>query len=214
MNTQTETRTQTNSISEILELSKLFSNEYHVKRVHEDIELFNNIKSIYSCDILFNFGQYIDSEGELTTYYEHAQIYLKHDFLKIRITFDTYRKKYSIFAIFDHYENISSYFRRDTEEKAEQPQKIGVLTAKKISNWVNYYEGIDIIYKAENNKRADKVQVFRNSLIGLPVKWNNANNGGYMDKNGLEYSFTIETDGHITEKIRITKSRDDITRLI
>jgi hypothetical protein len=197
----THTQTQTN-VLEILETRNKLTNEYHQKRIDTAIDQFNLINTFYPCNISAEVNLH-----DNYMYLESISIFLKHDTLKIEIRFDEYRKKYNIFAHFNNmYKNISNDYRRHTEEKTQQPQKIGVLNTNKIVNWIKYYENIDTILNTKNNENVDKIQEFRNKLIGLPVTWHKDNKSGYIDKNGLCYQFNILSDGYIEQSIRITGS--------
>lgn len=197
-------------INEIIELSKNCRNEYHEKRVNEAIQLYNEVLKFYPCFINADFLIYENEQGEKAVYLERTNIYLKHECLKIEIRFDDYRKKYYIFAHFDRlYPNVDHYQRREIESNNDQPKNIGVLTAKKINEWVKYYEVINEELKAKNNINADKIQQFRNKLIGLDnVQYYKDGKSGYIDnkEKGLTYTFEILESGYIKEDIRITKS--------
>jgi hypothetical protein len=199
------------NINEIIEASKLCCNEYHEKRINEGLKLFNEINLLAPACVEVNILDYENEKKSI--YLEHFQIFLKHDFLKIQISFDEYRKKYNIFAHFDRlYKNVDHYQRREIEKTLTAPQNIGVLTAKKISAWVKHYEEINELLKAKNDVNNDKIEAFKKRLLGLtiPIKWYNDSKSGYVEdkEKGLIYTFEILESGYIKEDIRITKSNN------
>lgn len=211
MTTTQEKEVTLTNVTEILELSKKCSNEYHTKRIDETVQFYYEVLKFYPCSINIDFTIYENEQGENSVYSERMNVYLNHDEIKIQITFDSYRKKYNIFAHFERmYPNVDHYQRREIQEKKISPKNIGALTTKKINEWIKYYEEINEELKVKNNINADKIQQFMNRLIELtiPVQWYKNGKAGYIDnkEKGLTYSFEILENGYIKEDIRITKS--------
>jgi hypothetical protein len=193
------------NINEILEISKTLRNEYHTKRIEETIQQYREVEKYFPCYLVADI-----ETNENYNYLESIEIFLKHETIKIQIRFDDYRKKWYIFAHFSNmYPNLSHDFKTWEQRKHPEPQNIGVLTTKKIENWVKYYENLDAIFSAKNNDNKNTIQEFRNKLAGLPVKWSKDNASGYIDNNGLTYYFNICETGHITERIEI-KDRSNL----
>lgn len=211
MNTATQpTELTLTTVNEILELSKKCYNEYHTKRINETIQFYYEVLKFYPCSISVEFTIYENEQGEGLVYSERMNVFLNHDELKIQITFDDYRKKYNIFAHFERmYPNVDRYQRREIEKNKIQPKNIGVLTAKKINEWVKYYEEINEELKTKNDINVNKIELFRAKLRTLNnVQYYKDGKSGYIDnkEKGLTYSFEILEGGYIKEDIRITKS--------
>lgn len=203
--TQTEKNLIITSTNELVKITDILCNEYHVKRVYTAINFYDDVLKFHPCNISAEINIYQNDKGEDVGYLEHISVFLNHDKLKIEIRYDEYRKKYNIFThTTNKYPNLSNDYIRRIEREKESPKNIGVLTAKKIQDWINYYEELDVIYSTKNAENSDKVSEFRAKLVGLPVTWYKDNKSGYMDKNGLSYQFTIHSDGYVEEKIRIT----------
>lgn len=208
----TTTEKTVTNINEIIELSKKCSNEYHTKKINETIKFREEVSKFHLCSISVDFTIY-ENEGVTTVYAEYMRVFLNHDTLKIQISFDDYRKKYNIFAHFDRlYLNVDHYQRREIEKQVTSPKNIGVLTTKKILEWLKYYETINELLKAKNNENSSKIDQFKKRLLGLtlPVQWYRNGNAGYIDdkEKGITYSFEILESGYIKEDIRITKSNN------
>ena len=150
MQTTTTTEKTLTNINEIIEMSKKCSNEYHRKRIEETIKQHEEIQKYYPCSINVDFTIYEDNEKE-SIYAERMSIFLNHEYIKIEIRFDEYRKKYNIFAHFDRiFLNVDHYKRREIEKTVTAPKNIGVLTTKKINDWVSYYEKIYKFFDLSN----------------------------------------------------------------
>ena len=79
-----------------------------------------------------------------------------------------------------------------------------MLTTKKIQDWVNYYERVYYLMKIEKELCENKVEQFRNKLSNVPdVEWSKDKKSGSIVRNGLKYSFWIQSDGYIQEKIEV-----------
>jgi hypothetical protein len=189
---------KTTGKNEALKYSKLFSNEYHTKRILESINFYEEIQKFYPCEIVCSISQYMHNDKHLYTF-EHSEIFLKHDKIKIEICH--YRKKYSIFG---HFAQMYPEIKVTTTEP--EPQKIGVLSTKKIETWIKYIENLNELYKQKSQDADNKIKTFKDKLSELPVNWDRNNKGGYIDKKGVRYTFNIGENGHIYQRLEITGS--------
>ena len=213
MTTTQEKEVTLTNVNEILELSKKCSNEYHTKRIDETVQFYYEVLKFYPCSINIDFTIYDNEQGENKVYSERMNVYLNHNEIKIQITFDSYRKKYNIFAHFERmYPNVDHYQRREIIKNKISPKNIGVLTTKKINEWIKYHEEINEEMKIKNEENGNKIDQFKKRLLGLTlnIQWYKNGNAGYIDnkEKGLTYSFEILDSGYIKEDIRITKSNN------
>lgn len=87
-------------------------------------------------------------------------------------------------------------------ENLEKPNVVHVLSEKKVQKWIEYYLNYYASLQLRNDQHRKMIEEFRAKLAALPdVIWLN-NNEGEINRNGLEYSFTIERT-RIIEKIKI-----------
>ncbi|MCX6270491.1 MAG: hypothetical protein NTU44_04585 [Bacteroidetes bacterium] len=136
-------------------------------------------------------------------YFEQANVRIIHPELELIISYSTYNKKYSIWCrSIDKLKNITHYTRSSMREKLTEPNNIGVLTAKKIQAWIQYYESYFALLKAADTENGDKKDAFLRSLEGQPVEWFNKGTHGRIIKNGLEFSFTI-SETYVSTKIEV-----------
>jgi hypothetical protein len=126
------------------------------------------------------------------TSFERCEVKLISFPLDLRISYSNFKKKYSIHwkGMFD-FKNCSNDTRQQLKKQLIEPKQIGVLTKKKIQEWADYYYNLYQLLAVEDAKNADKKDQFLKSIEGLPVKWHNNNTQGYIEKNGIEFSFTI-----------------------
>lgn len=73
----------------------------------------------------------------------------------------------------------------------KQPNFIGVLTDKKVNEWLDYCDKINDALEHEWQVLNEKVQTFYVSLSEYPVKYSENRKKGYYILNGLKYSFYI-----------------------
>jgi len=197
-----EKRLKIEGITEALKYSELFSNDYHKKRILQDIEFCQHVRQFYPCYIVCHLYEYI-SEGKKQYSFEYSQVMLIHSDIEIEIKH--YKKNYQIFG---HFQTKYPEIKITTTEEQKEPQKIGVLNTKKVETWIKYIEKIDKLYQEKSEKANDKINNFFTKLNEFNIEWDNysGKSSGYIDKNGLRYSFRIDKNGYIYETIQIKDS--------
>lgn len=176
----------------------LKQNEYTSNTINADIARAKEISAFYPCEVVFHM--YKDTSG---TYYHHHRLILKHDALDINIRYYDYDKKYSISCNSIHnLKNITQYVVSDEKNKLVAPRYIGVLTNKKINDWISYYEQLYKNLEALDKENNNEEKKFLSSLKGLDVKFYNNGKSGEVIKNGIKFSFKIEPT-FISQKIEV-----------
>lgn len=156
--------------------------------INEALKFSGTIAPFYPCYPMFRV-----SEHKGCQYYENWNIRLMHPSLILEIRYANYNKKYFINCLsIDDLQNINQRSVEHAKKYISAPNSIGVLTAKKLLQWVNYYESLYATLKTENDTNSNEIQQFIASLDGLPVKWNIDKKGGAIIKNGLEFTFSIQ----------------------
>ena len=124
-------------------------------------------------------------------------------------------RKYNVYDMSIHtLKNISRHDIPTIQAKFQEPQRIGVLTRKKLDAWIEYRMQIQKACNALDAENAAKIANFKTSLDGLPVKWyskkgSDLHESGRIDLNGLTYEFTIK-DGYINKKLVLDVYSTDI----
>lgn len=137
------------------------------------------------------------------TVYDYAEVQLLHDDFEIVVSHDEYRKKYVISArITENLPNIDNDTIWQIMRELQEPNQIGVLSAKKILEWVNYYEAIYSRAYRINEENAKEKEAFLLSIKDMPVKWNEDKDRGTIVKNGIEFTFTIGRK-YVTKKMEL-----------
>lgn len=139
---------------------------------------------------------------DLSYRYEYSWVRLTHE-LPLYIKWDDRHKRYLISEDFTrHMQNIDSYTVKDVKSILTEPNQIGKLNAKKVKDWIQYYEDLHNQLEVIDDCRALKKQAFLDSLDGLDVKWDRDYKSGHIIKNGVEYSFLIK-ETHITQRVEL-----------
>lgn len=184
------------NLSEILELK--FDNNYYyteIERIKEEVE---KINKFYPCHVIFTISQWYE-DGNTKNSLNHHSIFLENDICKIKIS--KYKDQYSIY-LNDNFSNVSQYSIDIIKEKFKKPNNIKVLTKKKLSDWVEYWNNIYLEIKKLSVEHSNIEQDFLNTIKNENVIWNDDKKSGYILKNGIRYIFRIE-QGFIQEKLEI-----------
>lgn len=111
----------------------------------------------------------------------------------------------------DWYPNVSSHKRSETYQKhIGATQNMKVITSKKLQAKIDALNA----YRAEmdmlNKEADDKSNTFIKSLEtidkSLKVNWSQDKKRGYIERNGLEFSFSLQDDGYVSKKITLLYS--------
>lgn len=112
--------------------------------------------------------------------------------------------KYKIVADMGHFKNVNRYDIERATLQCEKPCNIGVFTAKKVNDWINYYTPIYNQVAKEDAENAQKVADFLKSIENEPVRWHTQNHSkGSITRNGLCFTFYIE-EGHISYELTLS----------
>lgn len=106
------------------------------------------------------------------------------------------------------------------ESGVKEPQLIGVLTEKKISNWVNYYtlvrNEIDKILQEKEKAILDFKESIKDftaengyKVTFHPKKEYNDSERGYFEKNGIQFFYEIQSNGFINQKLNLVGGYSD-----
>lgn len=117
-----------------------------------------------------------------------------------------YQGHYSFFS-WASYPYVSNYDKYD----GEKPNNVGVLSRRKINEWIAYVEAKDQYLKDLSYQRQAKISQFLADLksAGIPYRevlnWDKKPTGAYNAdyvKNGIRYRVEIDSrSGHISKKI-------------
>lgn len=118
----------------------------------------------------------------------------KVNFKRNNIVFKAYRwqKQFRFAPELSHLAYINNYSQGEAKRSLVEPNQIGVLTAKKVERWIDYYTQFYTALVGINNENKRKIDEFRAYLNTFPdVCWCD-HSRGYIERNGLRYDFRIE----------------------
>lgn len=175
-------------------LSFNYPNEYGFKDLLEFDKFASNVKIFHPCKIECSVNK---TEGGYT--FGHGCVYLINDVCNIRIK--KWNGQYHIY-LEDDFDNLTSYSIQNIKKGFIEPKNIGVLTTKKINDWMEYLQEVYLECKKENDKKTSVISNFLKSIEKENVKWWNDHKHGEIIKNGIKFTFKIE-DGYVNQKIEI-----------
>lgn len=112
------------------------------------------------------------------------------------------RRHYEISPDFSLLENIDRSAIDHAKRGIEPPQNIGVFTLKKIEDWINFGTLVFLKLQKQNAENHEKIRAFKQTVLSDPDSiWENANEG-YIDRNGIRFTFEIRKTG-ISNEIRL-----------
>ena len=141
------------------------------------------------------YGYHVES-GEYPAFYG-VRIEFTYNGIRFHVCKIYKENKYRIATDMEHFEYVNRYDIERAGSQYEKPCNIGVFTAKKINDWINYYTQIYRQVEQENVENSKKVADFLKSIENEPVRWEGNNHSkGTIIRNGLRFTFYIE-EGHL-----------------
>jgi hypothetical protein len=139
-------------------------------------------------------------------HFEGSMVSIKHDVLRLGVNYDNYRKKYRVVC----YTIAPTYTRTSDANKVEtlkEPNQIGVLNQKKLTNWIAYYEKRQEMLNQLSTERINKVNEFLQELAPYGVKFHgdDSRNWGRVDNKYFTLDFSIDPHSGYIEKRLINK---------
>jgi hypothetical protein len=166
-------------------------NDYQKSRIEGTKLLQKDVEQFYPCELSFTV--------EDDRYFDMPEVILKHDYLRIDISHRD--KVYSIVTgDYLNFKNLSNWDRREIRDGIEAPNKIGVLSTKKIQDWILYHEKVYNGIKEISENNTAKIDDFLKSIEPLPFTYRDGKNRGEIVKNNIAFGYSI-SEGRINKKI-------------
>jgi hypothetical protein len=175
--------------------------EYDAARLSDAIQLNKTVNLFYPAKVMVETYK---GEHDKKDWFHAVYVIVASQIGHITINFNSYTKKYNLWAWeLNQMEHISNDRAREIKNKFEAPNLIGVLTEKKIKDWVKYYEQVLTAVDAKATENREAKEEFLDKVKDNPhLKWNPAKTKGTIINGGLEYTFDIGED-YIYEKLGI-----------
>lgn len=104
-------------------------------------------------------------------------------------------------------EGLHKYLPYHWDSEHRQPNKVGTITDAKLNEWITWLNERRGVAQAVCNERREGVQAFMARLNQMdPAQFDKFKvnpNGGTLVKNGLEFAYKVEEDGHLHQQIRV-----------
>lgn len=178
---------KTLTLAEFTALNLTIDNDYRNSEIQYAKNKAEEWSKFIPCEPLF-----IVDEEEGQNYFQYAEIKIV-DPLQFVIKYESYRKKFHIYcrSIDLDFKNIDRYTIERERKKLTEPNQIGVLTTKKINDWLNYYRELHKALSEINKANSNEIETFLKSIEGLSVKWWNNKKQGEIVMGGLVFKFHI-----------------------
>jgi hypothetical protein len=181
--------------------------QYQLKRIEEEKELCKQIsKYVNDVTIEHVITEIISNEGMTIEYcYEHQECVIKYKGLEQVIKGGFYKEYYLICPEAIRLLRLYNDGRDPKLEGVKEPNKIGVLTTKKITDWLEYNHKVVEKYQEKEKEIERKIKEFLAQFDGedmlITKRSNDLHTSGSMEKNGLRYTFEITESGYIHQEI-------------
>lgn len=181
--------------------------EYDIKQMNETIKNLEQFKPFAKIVPLVNTSYY-DSK----THYENIIIFIEFKGVLLRPSKQWNEKSYSFFL-------AESLFLRGFENNLNEPNKVCKPTEKKLNNWFEYLQDVEVLKSAEKIKRESKETKFLNKIKEAGLKVNHQSKDGkrgYIETEDFDFYFDIQDSGYIEQKItlRCGNTLDDFIKLL
>ena len=148
------------------------------------------------------YGYHVVS-GEYPAFYG-VRIEFTYNGIRFHVYKINKENKYRIATDMEHFEYVNRYDIERAGNQYEKPCNIGVFTAKKINDWINYCTQIYRQVEQENAENSKKVADFLKSIENEPVRWEGRNRSkGKITRTGLRFTFYIE-EGHLSFELSLS----------
>lgn len=168
--------------------------------INEAVHLSEEIASVgHKAEVIV-----ILSEDNGTLFFERAEVQLTGaDGYYLIMRHESHTKEFSILnPDLLTLENITHGTISQERKKLKEPNKIGVLTSKKIQAHIDYNNQLIKNLRVIDEERQREKDFFIKSLEGLPVVWDNDKKSGRLIINGIAFAFSLEKT-FINQKIEV-----------
>lgn len=130
--------------------------------------------------------------------------------LLFTVKYDTYRAEYKIEPLlFFDFGNLYSMSRDEVKDALERPNRIRKINRRKIDEWMKYHTERHRAYmnakrEKESFQKATRDRINALKSQGVEVRWTNTEDTkGYLERNGIELIFSIESN-HLYGELRFS----------
>ena len=186
------------TITEV-EFNKL-SIESRIGEIDTARKILEDFSKFYPCELAFRV-----SENEGKSYYEGCDVRLYYKGIELFVRF---YKKYLI-TNWNNYPELSDSARYTIKNNISEPKQIGVLSQKKINDWLEYHYLTHLEFEKSSKEKTKEKEEFLNSIKDLNVEWSKDKSRGYIYRNGLVFNFRFSF-GYIEKRIELDRVNNNL----
>jgi hypothetical protein len=172
-------------------------NNYNTDRMNEEIQSLDNFKNLCKIVPMVYVSNYDDK-----VHFEHIKVFIEYKGVLLS-PFKYYNEKTFKFFLANSL-NVPNFYT-----KLVEPSKVGKPTEKKLDNWIAYLQEIERQKTEKVSERNTKEKEFFDKIKNSGLKVTHQSQDGkrgYIETEYFDFSFEIESDGHIRQKITMRKS--------
>jgi len=169
-----------------------------IKTESED-KLVALIAPFYPAEIIYKYSV---QDGK--NYYKHCTVVIEYEGLLMNVH-GSNDNKYRLFCEDVHnLKNIDFGAKNRVQQglNIPEPNRIGVFTKNKLTQWLEYNKAFYEACKKVNGNNAQSITDFYKSIEGLPVRYWNEKRQGEIVKNGIEFSFQVN-ENYVSTQIKL-----------
>lgn len=193
-----------------LEQAKKFGfewNQYATNRMNEQVKDLENFKDLCTIIPMVNYSEYNNKK-----HFEHITVFINFKGVLLRPYKRYNEKSFSFFL-------AESLHVQGFERELKEPSKVGKPTEKKLWAWVEYLQNVEVLKTEKLAQRNNKETEFLNKIKNSGLKVSHQSNDGkrgYIETDFFEFSFEVDNDGYINQKItlRCGNTIDDFLKLV
>lgn len=142
-----------------------------------------------------------------SVYFEHTDIRITGTDITARKSSQGSKSYYSFFPSGARLlPNLSNHRYNAIRESKEEPNRIGVLSQKKVDAWIKFCTEVNEDAKKESDENTAKIEAFLKSIENEEVRYHGHSKGnkyaGTIVKNGIEFTYKI-SEGYISQKVAL-----------
>ena len=182
-------------------------NDYQKSRILAAQNLRTDVAKFYPCELSFT----VQDDRHL----DLVDVILQHEHQDTFTIEVSYRDKFYALTSNDYskFKNISNYDRRKIRDDVEAPNRVGVLSTKKIQDWIVYHESIYNKVKAISDEKSAKIDDFLESIEPLPFTYRDGKLRGEIVKNNIKFSYYI-SEGCISKNLELISTTATIKNFL
>lgn len=142
------------------------------------------------------------------SYFSSSSTFVEHLISYENLTLEPHtRNGMMTFSIFGDATDYRHFLPSGWEEQNPEPNRVGTLSDKKLNDWCSYLNAKRFAAVQRMQEQQSKQDAFLSRLYSVDrAKFKSVNiesRRGYLEGNGLVFSYSIDASGYISQKIEV-----------